>query len=265
MQVAWYGYRYFDPVTGRWPSRDPIGERGGVNMYGFVYNGPFGWIDVLGREPKPCEADLKDNPAPGGETTPTTNCLAYACNRPHGPNTPKGLDGGVKNCAELMKLIKGDPELDVIDIPEDGCCPKGYHKIKIAVAPGQDFHAWRQDNDGGWSHVLGDEAVGAHDRVKDAGGDLIKDPSKIPSDLSTGGAFNYKENCGIFCARTEPSDHQKRLPSYQCRILASRYAEIGSGLVLTEEGPALKALEKERAEILAKMKALGCEEAEGVE
>jgi hypothetical protein len=23
---------YYDPVTGRWPSRDPIGERGGVNL-----------------------------------------------------------------------------------------------------------------------------------------------------------------------------------------------------------------------------------------
>ena len=25
-QVHYYGYRYYDPVTGRWPSRDPIGE-----------------------------------------------------------------------------------------------------------------------------------------------------------------------------------------------------------------------------------------------
>ena len=51
--VMYYGYRYYDPMTGRWPSRDPIGERGGVNLYGFVYNNPFGWIDVLGREPRP--------------------------------------------------------------------------------------------------------------------------------------------------------------------------------------------------------------------
>ena len=25
--LLYYGYRYYDPVTGRWPSRDPIGER----------------------------------------------------------------------------------------------------------------------------------------------------------------------------------------------------------------------------------------------
>jgi hypothetical protein len=48
--VWFYGYRYYDPVTGRWPSRDPIGERGGVNLYGFVRNMPTIYIDILGNE-----------------------------------------------------------------------------------------------------------------------------------------------------------------------------------------------------------------------
>ena len=34
--LYYYGYRYYDPVKGRWPSRDPIAERGGVNLYGFA-------------------------------------------------------------------------------------------------------------------------------------------------------------------------------------------------------------------------------------
>ena len=34
-----------------WPSRDPIEEEGGLNLYGFVYNDSFVWIDYLGREP----------------------------------------------------------------------------------------------------------------------------------------------------------------------------------------------------------------------
>jgi RHS repeat-associated protein len=46
--VAYYGYRYFDPVTGRWPSRDPIEEEGGLNLYGFVGNSPIDWFDYLG-------------------------------------------------------------------------------------------------------------------------------------------------------------------------------------------------------------------------
>jgi RHS repeat-associated protein len=46
--LYYYGYRYYDPVTGRWPSRDPIQERGGVNLYGFIGNDPVGNKDLLG-------------------------------------------------------------------------------------------------------------------------------------------------------------------------------------------------------------------------
>lgn len=34
--LYYYGYRYFEPVTGTWLSRDPLGESGGLNLYGFV-------------------------------------------------------------------------------------------------------------------------------------------------------------------------------------------------------------------------------------
>ena len=47
-RVAYYGYRYYDPVTGRWPSRDPIEEEGGINLYGFAWNAPTFAIDILG-------------------------------------------------------------------------------------------------------------------------------------------------------------------------------------------------------------------------
>ena len=36
--VRFYGFRYYDPETGRRPNRDPIEERGGLNLYGFVVN-----------------------------------------------------------------------------------------------------------------------------------------------------------------------------------------------------------------------------------
>jgi RHS repeat-associated protein len=49
--LLYYGLRYYDPVTGRWPSRDPIGEQGGLNLYGFNWNNPLSWIDVLGGMP----------------------------------------------------------------------------------------------------------------------------------------------------------------------------------------------------------------------
>jgi RHS repeat-associated protein len=44
----YYGYRYYDPSAGRWLCRDPIGERGGRNLYCFVHNNPINLFDYLG-------------------------------------------------------------------------------------------------------------------------------------------------------------------------------------------------------------------------
>ena len=44
----YYGYRYYDPKRGRWPSRDPIEEWGGENLYGFVGNDAVNRIDKFG-------------------------------------------------------------------------------------------------------------------------------------------------------------------------------------------------------------------------
>ena len=41
-------YRAYDPDLGRWLSRDPIGERGGANLYGYVNNRPMNSTDLLG-------------------------------------------------------------------------------------------------------------------------------------------------------------------------------------------------------------------------
>jgi hypothetical protein len=46
--VHYYGYRYYNPELGRWPSRDPIGEAGTWNNYAFVENRPLDFIDLLG-------------------------------------------------------------------------------------------------------------------------------------------------------------------------------------------------------------------------
>jgi RHS repeat-associated protein len=48
--LNYYGYRYYDPVNGRWLGRDPIGERGGQNLYCFVDNSPHYRWDLLGLE-----------------------------------------------------------------------------------------------------------------------------------------------------------------------------------------------------------------------
>ena len=46
--LVYYGFRYYDPGSGRWMSRDPIGEDGGVNLNAFVENDPSNATDDLG-------------------------------------------------------------------------------------------------------------------------------------------------------------------------------------------------------------------------
>ena len=48
--LYYYGYRYYSPNMGRWLSRDPIEERGGLNLYGFVNNDPVNHWDLWGMK-----------------------------------------------------------------------------------------------------------------------------------------------------------------------------------------------------------------------
>jgi RHS repeat-associated protein len=41
-------YRAYDPELGRWISEDPLGEEGGLNLYGYVGNSPLMGVDPLG-------------------------------------------------------------------------------------------------------------------------------------------------------------------------------------------------------------------------
>jgi RHS repeat-associated protein len=48
--LLYYGYRYYNASTGRWISRDPIGELAGLNLIGFVKNDSVGKADADGRD-----------------------------------------------------------------------------------------------------------------------------------------------------------------------------------------------------------------------
>ena len=45
-----YLHREYTPSTGNFLNHDPIGERGGLNLYGFVGNNPISALDVLGMD-----------------------------------------------------------------------------------------------------------------------------------------------------------------------------------------------------------------------
>ena len=51
LEWYYYGLRYYSPELGRWPSRDPIGEWGGENLYEFADNNGVSSVDILGLIP----------------------------------------------------------------------------------------------------------------------------------------------------------------------------------------------------------------------
>jgi len=48
--MLYYGYRYYSLATGKWLSRDPLGERGGPNLSRFVFNNPVSFVDDTGQQ-----------------------------------------------------------------------------------------------------------------------------------------------------------------------------------------------------------------------
>ena len=65
--LIYYGFRYYSPSLGRVLNRDPIGELGGTNLYGFVENDPVNGWDYLGLDdelictPEEYMEGLRDN------------------------------------------------------------------------------------------------------------------------------------------------------------------------------------------------------------
>ena len=46
--LYYYGYRYYSSELGRWINRDPIGEKGGLNLYAFAKNSVVFAFDMWG-------------------------------------------------------------------------------------------------------------------------------------------------------------------------------------------------------------------------
>jgi RHS repeat-associated protein len=50
----YYGFRFYDSSNERWLNRDPIGEKGGTNIYAAVLNAPINYFDKYGLSVSTC-------------------------------------------------------------------------------------------------------------------------------------------------------------------------------------------------------------------
>jgi len=125
------------------------------------------------------------------------NCYNYACNIQPGTFAQPGTAGGYNtptavNCDEYTKAAKSD---GLIEVDCDRLCPFCCYKVALVVAPGDDFHWYRQENNGTWSHKPG----GTPAVNTDASGNPITDPRTADRDYSGVGGPNYTAFCGCFC------------------------------------------------------------------
>jgi RHS repeat-associated protein len=77
-------YRAYNPALGRWISRDPIGEDGGLNLYSYSFNDPVDLVDYTGGVPNSWVPRYGNWGGPdwSGGWRPSQNGGA---NGPHGP------------------------------------------------------------------------------------------------------------------------------------------------------------------------------------
>ena len=68
------GHRYYMPEIGRWVSKDPIEEKGGINLFQFVQNNQINGVDDLGLDSPGC-----DVPAWAKQFTEANDCFLGCC------------------------------------------------------------------------------------------------------------------------------------------------------------------------------------------
>ena len=149
------------------------------------------------------------------EMPPEAECNEESCVTPfHQPGRksgyPKWSKSHGKRCPDLLARLKADvPELRTAGFTQR--CPAGTSKIALVIAPDKcgnqlerkrpcpeakngDYHFYRQDSNGFWSHKPGATAV----TNKDAEGRPIYDPALASRDY--GDRLNYKWFCSYLCA-----------------------------------------------------------------
>jgi RHS repeat-associated protein len=107
--LIYYGYRYYNPGTGRWLSRDPIEEAGGANLFALAGNDGVNTADLLGLQcgdwwdPRTQLHRSMGFAAGVGEQAKGLWNLAF-----HLPSTLQGIGNAIANYDQTWDAIKNE-------------------------------------------------------------------------------------------------------------------------------------------------------------
>lgn len=105
------------------------------------------------------------------------------------------------------RTLKDNPL--ILKATEQDTCKKGYYKGALVVAPNRDFHYYRLNDDGVWSHKPG----GSKSAIVDSNNKPIINPRLAGRKYGKHGSLNYKDFCSYYCL---PKDgHKKHMKMYK--------------------------------------------------
>ncbi len=134
----------------------------------------------------------------------------YSCRQNfHQPGALNGsryaLNAVERRACPVVEKLMIDDNPEVVKTDFYSKCPKGKSKIALVVDPGEDYHFYRQDSDGMWSHKDGSNKVKRFDALKRP----IFNPEYASRDYEWQGSdLNYTDFCGFYCV---PRDHDIHL------------------------------------------------------
>src|SRR3989338_8258957 len=131
------------------------------------------------------------------------NCYAYAMddynptrtNFPH-PGVKAGYERPTKKdyvCGDMTQRIMADNK-NILHSDHVSACPQGYRKVGLVIDPYNDYHFYRQEKDGTWSHKPGSQNAVNYDDS----GNIIYDPSIADRNDERNGV-NYTRVCQYLC------------------------------------------------------------------
>jgi len=88
--LYYYGFRWYDPNSQRWPNRNPIQEAGEINLYAYAGNDSVNLIDPFGQQFAPTGPIFPESPISGDANkcqtgTSTTGNAPVANPKPAAP------------------------------------------------------------------------------------------------------------------------------------------------------------------------------------